>query len=250
MEIELFLYLAKDYQRKKNGLKKAFKQIEKTSKGKSMTWLEIERDNEVIDIEYENDYVCPYNIYLDRDKKFNAYASGEEIIITKGALEELKDDKDKLASIIGHELAHNTLGHSHSKKKNRFLGLILGAIIDFNNDRDPFDKDIMSNQLFIAGHNMFSQEFEKEADYLGTYYMARAGYNYHRAKTIWKTLTIHNPNSLYLATTHPTNGERYTIIDKTAEEIDNKKAFEMEITPNWRKRNDYIKNKDKGFFYW
>ncbi|PHR61190.1 MAG: hypothetical protein COA43_04220 [Robiginitomaculum sp.] len=52
---------------------------------------------------------CDHEITLNDDNIINAYASGEEIIITKGMM--LSVDDLTLSLIIAHELAHNVLEH-------------------------------------------------------------------------------------------------------------------------------------------
>ena len=50
-------------------------------------------------------------------------------------------------------------------------------------------------------------------------------------------MTISNPDALYISVTHPTNPERYVLLEKTASEIENKKRLKQPLIPN-------IKNKD------
>ena len=53
-----------------------------------------------------------------------------------------------------------------------------------------------------AGARAFSVAFEREADYVGAYYAARAGYELTGSEEIWRTFSLENPDSIRLTTDH------------------------------------------------
>ncbi|MGC1571352.1 MAG: M48 family metalloprotease, partial [Pseudolabrys sp.] len=81
----------------------------------------------------------------------------------------------QLALVIGHELAHANLGHLEKQRANKILGWAGGAAIDAG----MLLAGIPTGGAFVrelgrAGERAFSVGFEREADYVGAYYAARA----------------------------------------------------------------------------
>ena len=54
---------------------------------------------------------CASRVHLARSNQRNAFADGQHVFLTTGAIELLHDD-DELAFLIAHEMAHNILGHA------------------------------------------------------------------------------------------------------------------------------------------
>ena len=109
--------------------------------------------------------VCNYPTFLRDDDSVNAFADGSRIIVTSGLMRFAEAD-DELAFVIGHELAHNTMGHIESKTGNMILGGIVGAILTGLSGVNVIDP------MMQVGVLAFSQAFEAEADYVGVYYAA------------------------------------------------------------------------------
>ena len=72
---------------------------------------------------------CRYPVALLEDDSINAFADGKMVGITMGMMRFSETD-DELALVIGHELAHNALGHPTKRRVNVTLGAILGAAVD------------------------------------------------------------------------------------------------------------------------
>ena len=153
--------------------------------------------------------VCDYAVTLSPTTTVNAYATGKKIIMTAGMMEFVKDDNE-LALIIGHELAHNTMGHIRKSITNFILSL---------------------------GGTRYTRPFESEADYVGMYYMARAGYNISNVEDFWRRLAISSPKSVVRAKTHPTTPSRYLHIAASREEIQAKQAASTALLPNFKVKN-------------
>ena len=79
---------------------------------------------------------------------------------------------------------------------------------------------------------MFAQEFEAEADYVGMYFMARAGYSIDGVENFWRRMSAESPRSIRLAYTHPTNAERFLVLTATREEILRKQNNNLPLRPN------------------
>lgn len=52
-----------------------------------------------------------FPLVLSDEEDINAYADGYNVVVTKGMRILLGDNKDAIAVVLAHELAHNVLGH-------------------------------------------------------------------------------------------------------------------------------------------
>ena len=197
--------------------------------------ITIERKGKTRNIQFKPKLACDYPVIYNKDGTVNAFANQDDkIYINEGLMRFLSDD-DELAFIISHELAHANMRHiAKSAVNNLLIKLTYDASdgkmgnIDYNNNT-PLDDVLVSNV-----YNVFSRDFEEEADYVGLYYQARAGYNYNNAYKAWRKMSTQNPNSIYIKTSHPTSPSRYIALKETAKEISNKKVMGMPIVPNFK----------------
>jgi len=60
-----------------------------------------------------------------------------------------------------------------------------------------------------AGAGAFSVDFEREADYVGAYYATRAGYEVAGTEEVWRAMSLEDPSSIRIATTHPATPVRW-----------------------------------------
>jgi membrane-associated protease RseP (regulator of RpoE activity) len=72
---------------------------------------------------------CAYGVVAVADDAVNAFADGEDIGINTGMIRFAESD-DELALVIGHEFAHNALGHRARKTTNSLIGAVLGGLLD------------------------------------------------------------------------------------------------------------------------
>lgn len=179
---------------------------------------------------------CPYNTYLSASSNkstqaVNAYADGKNIVL-RGSILDLAETDDRIALIVGHEMAHNTMYHVQKKQGNALLGNVLGTAIGV------FTGVNLGGVLGQVGANAHSQGFESEADYFGVYYAARAGYNIDGVEDLWRRMAIKNPGSIHLVgSTHPSSAKRFLAIQETAKEIAMKKRQGLPLEPNLSRKS-------------
>ena len=77
----------------------------------------------------------------------------------------------------------------------------------------------------------YSRDFERESDYVGAYYAARAGYDLSASERVWRNVAQENPAQLAYGGSHPTSPERFLLIQKTAAEIADKKRRNAPLSP-------------------
>ena len=163
------------------------------------------RGAEKIDVTIETLPSCDYALNLRHSSVVNAIANGRAITVTTGMMDFTNDNE--LAAILGHELAHNTLGHI---------------------------RKITTNYIVSLGATRFSRPFESEADYVGVYYAARAGYDVENVGEIWRRIGAKSPRSVGREKTHPSTPDRYLRLKATFEEIEAKRAADKPLIPNFK----------------
>ena len=180
------------------------------------------------------DTVCGYNLIASKKDELNAWADGSNVTVTSSMLRFVADD-DELAAVLAHEISHNAMRHLQAKQQNAALGALFGAIIDIAaatrgvNTQGEFTKAGVN-----VGSIVFSQDFEREADYVGMYLLARAGRSTARAPNLWRRMAQENPGSIKYASTHPTTAERFVRLEQAAGEIEQKIARGEELAPEMR----------------
>jgi hypothetical protein len=174
---------------------------------------------------------CSYPAIIQEDNIINAYADGEQVIITTGMLNFAASDSE-FAVVASHELSHNILDHLGKQRENRVVGGALGLAVDVlviaTTGVNP-GLYRMGEQL---GARAYSVEFEKEADYQGLYVMRRGGYNIEEAANIWRRFAAENPTNISIRSTHPTTPERFLAMNTAIAEIDAKEVQHLALAPN------------------
>lgn len=151
------------------------------------------------------------------NNQINAFAmAGGKVGVFAGLFKIAKTD-DELASVIAHEIAHVTAKHVHEKLSQELAVNTVGAVgaIGMGVAGTPALTAIALEQAYGlstgVGALAFDRKKEKEADYIGMMYMARAGYDPQAAITVLERLEAHSasePAPPAILSTHPTHPER------------------------------------------
>jgi beta-barrel assembly-enhancing protease len=174
---------------------------------------------------------CAIPIELKTDSDVNAFATDDRIVVHSSILRLARTDA-QLALVVGHELAHSNLGHLGKQRVNTVLGWAGGVVIDaaVTLTLTP-THGIFAKEFARAGARAFSVAFEREADYVGAYYAARAGYELAGAEEFWRALSLESPDNLRIATDHPVTPVRFVQMQKVAAEIADKQRRELPLNP-------------------
>jgi Zn-dependent protease with chaperone function len=192
------------------------------------------------------DTVCSYVPVAAKSDVLNAWADGHQITVTTAMMRFAGSD-DELAVVVSHELAHNAMRHMDAKKKNATFGAILGAALDVAaatqgvNTGGGFTRSGAE-----VGASSYSQDFEREADYVGMYILARAGRPYADAPNFWRRMGQESPGSIKYASTHPTSAERFIRLDKTVTEIQAKVASGAPLLPEAKAPGTQVPDSSKS----
>ena len=148
-------------------------------------------------------------------KELNAFAlPGGKVGVYTGLLQLAESDAE-LAIVMGHEIGHVIARHG-SKRMTEGLataavGLIGGEVVARkygDNERDAF------LLAYVLPH---SRADESEADQMGLYYAAKAGYDPRAAITFWERMTAAKKGTVVPAilSTHPSDEQRIATLRAT-----------------------------------
>lgn len=190
--------------------------------------LTIEREGQRMTLTIPTVRACHYAVILVDEDAVNAYADGSKVGITKGMIRFAERDEE-LALVVGHEIAHNALGHIRKRTGQVLLGTIVDLAI-------AVVTGVRTGVFQEVGGRAFSQAFEAEADYAGLYLVAGAGYDVTGSALFWRRMAIEHPGSIkggFLAT-HPSTPERFLAIERTSREIQEKRQQGLPLIPERR----------------
>jgi len=148
----------------------------------------VKREDTTVSVEVTPVPICDYPFHVVEDDAVNATADSETVEVHTGLIRFVEND-DELALILGHELAHNTMEHIQRSEGNYVAGALVGAVVGAILGVD------LSGVGGRIGAGAFSQEFEAEADYVGVYYAARAGFDVSGVAKLWRRMAARNPPS-------------------------------------------------------
>lgn len=163
-------------------------------------------DEEVAGYEWE------YNLF--KVNQANAFAMpGGKIAVYEGILP-LTQDENGLAVVMGHEVAHVIAKHSAERVSHQMAaqygGAILGAVVG---GKSAATQNVVGAVYGIgmqAGVLLpFSRKQELEADELGLYFMAMAGYDPRAAIPFWERMASGGGAQVpEFLSTHPSDQKR------------------------------------------
>lgn len=151
------------------------------------------------------DYINWRIVLTDETTNFNAATTAGNLIMINSALyDSFHNNDDALAFVIGHEIAHQVLGHlqqraDSAKRTTITQNVLLYATLGYGNVvYNPIRKRVEAKQ---------ERSREYAADTLGTEFALRAGYDYNN---IMSALNFMNslPHTEYLTDDHPTPEKR------------------------------------------
>lgn len=151
------------------------------------------------------------------NKQVNAFAmAGGKVGVFTGLFKIAKTD-DEIASVIAHEIAHVTAKHVHEKLSQDMAVRTVGAVgaIGMGVAGTPGLTALALESAYGlttgVGALAFDRAKEKEADYIGMMYMARAGYDPQACITVLDRLEAESasePTPPAFLSTHPAHPER------------------------------------------
>lgn len=163
---------------------------------------------------------------LIASNQVNAFCMpGGKIVVYEGLLPVARTD-DELASVIAHEVAHAMAKHSNERMSQKVMSnygvAALASIIGGSYSTQQLTQVALGMGSKYLYELPYSRKHEYEADKIGLYLMALAGYDYTQAEDFWISMAKRGGSSQDFASTHPTNEKR---IEAIRAEIPNVRSF-------------------------
>jgi membrane-associated protease RseP (regulator of RpoE activity) len=178
--------------------------------------VSVQRDNDTVTATVQPEPICGYQVQVTEIPQVNARTDGRRsILITRGMLDFARTDPE-LALVVGHEIAHNAMGHLDARTQLMRSLAANGHTAGAGN----------ANGMTPA----FSQALEMEADYMGLYIVARAGMPIEDAPRFIERLAATAAGNVQTRT-HPTSRARVAALTRTVREIEHKRAAGLPLTP-------------------
>jgi predicted Zn-dependent protease len=164
-----------------------------------------------------------WDFNLVNNKEVNAWCMpGGKVVIYTGLLP-ISKDADGLAVVMGHEIAHAVAKHGSERMSQQLLiqlgGMSLSAALE---NKPEATKNIFLTVFGVGstlGTLAYSREHEYEADKLGLFFMAMAGYDPNKAVSFWERMSQMGGSSVpEFLSTHPSDTKRIAEMRKNLPE--------------------------------
>ncbi len=174
---------------------------------------------------YLNDYQWEFNLIED-DAMVNAWCMpGGKVAFYTGIMPICKDEAG-VAVVMGHEIAHAIANHGSERISQQYAaqaGLAAVSVIVTGSGSATIPADLIMQGAGAAtsvGILSFSRKHESEADKLGLYFMAMAGYNPQEAPTFWERMAANSGGQSppEFLSTHPSHSTRISDLKKAMPE--------------------------------
>ena len=151
---------------------------------------------------------CGYEVQLDPSDELNARADGKRLFITT-AMAGFTATDDELAIVLGHELAHHVLGH-----------------------RDWHEAETRGRQTqTVPALDGAAGGSERQADRVGLYLAARAGFDASIAPAFWRRFGEFNWRVRYPQWNHPSAEARARALEEVQAAITARRAAGQPLVP-------------------
>jgi predicted Zn-dependent protease len=139
---------------------------------------------------------------------------GGKIVFYTGILP-VAENEAAIAAIMGHEVAHALANHGQQRMSAGMLQQGVGVGVGLLTMKEDPKKAAVFNQAYGIGSNVlgmlpFSRSHETEADKIGLYLTAIAGYNPDEAANLWRRMGKASGGQAppEFLSTHPANQTR------------------------------------------
>ncbi len=167
-----------------------------------------------------SDAKVPFTIKVIDSDEINAFALPGGFFYVNSGLILAADDESELAGVMAHEIAHVCAHHAMREMTRANLANLATIPLIFVGGGLGYGAYEAAGIGVPLAFMHFSRDFEKEADYLGTQYLYKTGYDPNSLVSFFEkidALQKKKPGALAKAfSTHPQTPDR---IEKTQEEI-------------------------------
>lgn len=187
-------------------------------------------------LDYIEDYY-DWDVHLVADNTVNAFCMpGGKIVMFSGILS-VANTEEKVAFILGHEMAHALLDHSRTRISAQnaqnaitsaaWVGSIAMDLVGLGGlgslTRAATNVASVGSQFFLM--NPWGRDQELEADRLGMMIIHWAGYDISSVPAFWQSMSSQNSNEHDFFSTHPADSKRIAAMNQLIVEIENDSDF-------------------------
>lgn len=162
-----------------------------------------------------------WSFKLVQDDQVNAFCMpGGQVVFYEGIMP-LLDTPDLVAVVMGHEIAHAIARHGNERMSQQALASVVGGVTGQMVEQKTSEN---GRALFEAAFSVgseyayllpYSRKHESEADEIGLYIMAIAGYDIEQAPLLWKRMSENNSQYVpEFMSTHPSDATRIKNLEK------------------------------------
>ncbi len=174
-----------------------------------------------------SDNETEWEVVVFKDDSANAFAlPGGKIGVHTGLLD-IAENQHQLAAVIGHEIAHVLANHSNERVSQEFMlsqGLALVQAIS-SSTQSPMGQQLMGLLGIGAQYGImlpYSRTHESEADEMGLYFMAKAGFKPQESVKLWQNMSAGNDSQPpEFASTHPSHDTRIAKLNQAMGQAEN-----------------------------
>ena len=186
---------------------------------------------------------CDYDVVLLTDPKTppNAYQTmgedGRPKIGFAASLLPIMRSDDEIAFVLSHEASHHIAGHISKQQRQGALGaLVVGGLASMASSAYGVQTSQETLQQAMnlgasVGARSYSQTYELEADTVGAYVAARAGYDAERGAAFFQQPELASEGGLPLLVSHPGSARRQSNMSGVWADIREQQAQGRTPTP-------------------
>jgi len=163
-------------------------------------------------LQVSNSQVPRWEVAVFRDKEVNAFAlPGGKVGVYTGILG-VADTQDRLATVVGHEIAHVLSQHGNERVSQQFAieqGLALvQAVAQPQTQQGQMLMSLLGVGATVGLILPYSRIQESEADKIGLNLMASAGFDPRESITLWQNMSRQEEEVPEFLSTHPSSVTR------------------------------------------
>ena len=131
----------------------------------------------------------PYEFVVLNNSVPNAWAlPGGKIAINRGLLTALRNEAE-LAAVLGHEVVHAAARHGAKRMERGMVTQGVMVLATVGSAGQEYAQEVLGAAQTAAGliNQKYSRDAEREADFYGTEFLAKAGYDPYAAVTLQET---------------------------------------------------------------
>lgn len=194
--------------------------------------LAVERAGVARQLSVTPEVVCDFDVTVMESDQIDAFTNGRTIRVMSGLLAMVVND-DELALVLAHEVGHNIMNHIAVQRLQALGGAVAGTMLDIIAAAGGVDtKGKFTRAGIAAGSLRHSVARERQADYVGLYVMARAGFDIDVAPQLWRRMAALMPRKTKALPTHPAPPERVAAMERTVAEIKAKQVSGQPLVPD------------------